>query len=273
MSVAFSGKSVREAEGFALGRQMTVEFYDCDPQILADARAMEKVFLDSAHRSGATVIDSQFHQFTPQGVSGVVVISESHFAVHAWPEHEYAAVDLFTCGEGVDFDKAIEIIAAGVGCREWIVSSLVNRGIVGSNGVERMIPVAEQPDCRAFQLSWKSRFEQTRARAISCAMDICDCREFDFEAPDAPERFVSEFLKLSNLSSEGAFILRPSGEKEKDFIQLLKDGYLSGSLSTESKRVYLDLFTKRFIDPRQAAENAVELLGGSYYRLQPQVRI
>ena len=107
MTSSSSGSSVREAAGFALGRQMTVEFYDCDPAKLADTALMEKVFLDAAHRSGATVIESRFHQFTPQGVSGVVVISESHFAVHAWPEHEYAAVDLFTCGENVDFDKAV----------------------------------------------------------------------------------------------------------------------------------------------------------------------
>ena len=82
--------------GFALGRHMTVEFYDCDPKALADAELVKTVFLRAAEKSGATVIDANFHEFEPQGVSGVVVISESHFAVHAWPEHDYAAVDLFT---------------------------------------------------------------------------------------------------------------------------------------------------------------------------------
>jgi S-adenosylmethionine decarboxylase len=273
MGAAISGKSVREAEGFALGRQMTVEFYDCDPQILADAAVMEKIFLNSARGSGATVITSQFHQFTPQGVSGVVVISESHFAVHAWPEHEYAAVDLFTCGEGVDFDKAIEIISSGLGCREWIVSSLVNRGIVGNNGVERLVPVVEQQGCPSFQLSWKSRFEETRARAISCAVDICNCRNFDFNDKDAPEKFVSEFLSISGLEKGGEFTLRAAAGEEKDFVQLLSKGCLSGSFVPENKSVYLDIFVKEFIDPRKAAESAVELLGGAYYRMQPQVRI
>lgn len=273
MNAAFSGKSVREAEGFALGRQMTVEFYDCNPKILADAAVMEEVFLKSARESGATVITSQFHQFTPQGVSGVVVISESHFAVHAWPEHEYAAVDLFTCGEGVDFDKAIEVISKGLCCREWIVSSLVNRGIVGNNGVERIVPVAEQQGCPAFQLSWKSRFEETRARAISCAVDICNCRKVDFSDKDAPEKFVSEFLRLSGIKKGGKFTLRAAEGSEKDFVQLLSNGCLSGSFVPENKSVYLDLFVKGFIDPRKAAENAVELLGGTYYRMQPQVRI
>jgi S-adenosylmethionine decarboxylase len=270
---SFSGKSVRGAEGCALGRQMTVEFYDCYSRILADAEKMEKVFLYSARRSGATVINSQFHQFTPQGVSGVVVISESHFAVHAWPEHEYAAVDLFTCGESVDFEKAVRVISEGIGCREWIISGLVNRGIVGGNGLQKALPAAENREHREYHLSWKSRFEETQAHAISCAIDICDCRNFDFDSPDAPERFVSEFLKLSELKSEGNFTYRTAKGNEKDFIQLLTDGYLSGSLSPERRTVYLDLFVKGFTDPRKAAENAVSLLGGSYYRMQPQVRI
>ena len=93
--------------GIALGRQMTIEFYDCKSATLTDAAQLEKVFLHAAEVSGAHVVDSVFHSFQPQGVSGVVVISESHFAVHAWPEHDYAAVDLFTCGSGVDFDLAV----------------------------------------------------------------------------------------------------------------------------------------------------------------------
>ena len=67
--------------GFALGRHMTVEFYDCDPKALADAELVKTVFLRAAEKSGATVIDANFHEFEPQGVSGVVVISESHFAI------------------------------------------------------------------------------------------------------------------------------------------------------------------------------------------------
>ena len=273
MGDVVSGKGVREAEGFALGRQMTVEFYDCDPKILADAETMEKIFLDSARQSGATVIDSQFHQFTPQGVSGVVVISESHFAVHAWPEHEYAAVDLFTCGESVDFDKAIAVIAAGMGCREWIVSSLVNRGIVGSDGVKRVVPTATLREYPEYHLSWKSRFDTTRAQAISCAMDIYNCQKFDFEAQDAAEKFVSDFLELSGLEKAAGITFRSTNSSEKDFVQLLDKGYLSGTLSAKNKTVFLDLFVKQFTDPRKAAENALQLLGGSYYRMLPQVRI
>ena len=267
-----SGKSVREPD-FALGRQMTVEFYDCDPAKLADASLMEKVFLDSAHASGATVIDSQFHQFVPQGVSGVIVISESHFAVHAWPEHEYAAVDLFTCGDGVDFDKAIEVIAQGISSKQWTVSSLINRGIVSHNGIERMVPVVEKQHCRSFQLSWKNRCEETGARAISSAMDICSCSGIDVASQESFRNFVEDFLKLTSLKPCGTLTVTPEQDGWFNFVQLLENGCLSGSVATEPRTVYLDLFVKGFTDPRNVAETAVKLLGGAYYRMQPQVRI
>jgi S-adenosylmethionine decarboxylase len=58
--------------------------------------------VDAALEAGAEVREVAFHKFSPQGVSGVVVISESHLAIHTWPELGYAAVDVFTCGEKVD---------------------------------------------------------------------------------------------------------------------------------------------------------------------------
>ena len=94
----------------ALGRHLTIEYYDCDARILADVSAMKNIFVEAAQISGATVLESSFHAFQPQGVSGIVVICESHFAVHAWPEHDYAAVDIFTCGDQIDFDLAAETL-------------------------------------------------------------------------------------------------------------------------------------------------------------------
>ena len=252
---------------------MTVEFYDCDPAILTDAAIMEEIFTRSARESGATVIESNFHQFTPQGVSGVVVISESHFAVHAWPEHEYAAVDLFTCGESVDFNKAVELIAQGLSSGEWIVSGLISRGIVGSNGVERAIPLAETRSCRSFHLSWEKRFRETGASAISSAMDICDCKKIDFTSQESLADFIEQFLSQTGLTPGSALNMIREKEDEFKFVQLLKEGTLTGSADGSRKRIYLDLFVKKFIDPREAAETAVTLSGASYYRMQPQVRI
>ncbi len=83
----------------ALGNHILVEFMNCEPHIMNDVAAIERDMVAAAQKAGATVINSTFHHFSPWGVSGVVVIQESHLAIHTWPEYGYAAVDLFTCGE------------------------------------------------------------------------------------------------------------------------------------------------------------------------------
>lgn len=85
-----------------LGRHLLAEFYDCDPNVLNNVQFIEKSMTDAALKAGATIVQKNFHLFSPWGVSGVVVIAESHLAIHTWPEHGYAAVDLFTCGDSVD---------------------------------------------------------------------------------------------------------------------------------------------------------------------------
>ncbi|MBN1154230.1 polyamine aminopropyltransferase [candidate division KSB1 bacterium] len=86
----------------SLGRHILVEFFNCNPEILNDVMEMESSMFNAATISGATVINSHFHHFSPYGVSGVVIIQESHLSVHTWPEYQYASADLYTCGEGVN---------------------------------------------------------------------------------------------------------------------------------------------------------------------------
>ncbi len=85
-----------------LGRHILVEFYGCSSEILNDVPRIEHDMLEAAEKAGATIINSVFHHFSPFGVSGVIVIQESHLAIHTWPEYRYAAVDLFTCGYTVN---------------------------------------------------------------------------------------------------------------------------------------------------------------------------
>ncbi|HOB23188.1 MAG: S-adenosylmethionine decarboxylase proenzyme [Firmicutes bacterium] len=86
----------------ALGRHILCETYGCDPKVLNNRKVIEEIMVGAALAAGAEVREVAFHKFSPQGVSGVVVISESHLAIHTWPELGYAAVDVFTCGDKVD---------------------------------------------------------------------------------------------------------------------------------------------------------------------------
>jgi len=82
-----------------LGKQIILELYDCPHDLLCDPKLISKVMNEAAEAMGATIVTSTFHHFSPLGVSGVVVIMESHLTIHTWPEYGYAAIDIFTCGE------------------------------------------------------------------------------------------------------------------------------------------------------------------------------
>ena len=83
----------------ALGTHLVLELKDCRAKFLNDTKRIEETMLAAAREAKATIVGSQFHKFSPYGVSGMVVIAESHLSIHTWPEYGYAAVDIFTCGE------------------------------------------------------------------------------------------------------------------------------------------------------------------------------
>ncbi|OJT85863.1 S-adenosylmethionine decarboxylase proenzyme, partial [Clostridioides difficile] len=92
-----------------LGRHILVEYYNCDENVLKDPRLIENFMNDSALNAKATIVDSVFHHFNPWGVSGAVIIAESHLTIHTWPEYGYAAADFFTCGD-IDPWKSFELL-------------------------------------------------------------------------------------------------------------------------------------------------------------------
>jgi S-adenosylmethionine decarboxylase len=110
------------------GRHLLVELYDCDPGLLADPEGVERSMLAAAESARATILGHHFHRFEPQGVSGVVVIAESHVTIHTWPEHGYAAVDIFTCGRHMRPDDGIRVLERAFGCRDAQITE-VRRGL------------------------------------------------------------------------------------------------------------------------------------------------
>lgn len=86
----------------ALGRHLLVELYQCDRKVLTDVRKVEAIMVGAAKQAKAQVIDTVFHTFNPHGISGIIVIAESHLAIHTWPEYAFASVDVYTCGSEIN---------------------------------------------------------------------------------------------------------------------------------------------------------------------------
>jgi S-adenosylmethionine decarboxylase len=90
----------RRASGLnALGRHLLLELFECDSDAINNLESVKAALVEAAKRAQATIVDVVFHEFNPFGISGVVVIAESHLSIHTWPEYRYAAVDIFSCGE------------------------------------------------------------------------------------------------------------------------------------------------------------------------------
>lgn len=112
-----------------LGRHILVEYYNCDKELLKDATFIENIMKDAAIKTNATIVTSCFHTFNPWGVSGAVIIQESHLTIHTWPEYGYAAVDLFTCGDKVNPWLGFNYLEDSLKC-EKSESTEISRGMV-----------------------------------------------------------------------------------------------------------------------------------------------
>ena len=89
-----------------VGKHCILELYGCHTDKLNDEAFIRTTIATAARDAGATVIQLISHRFQPQGVTGLVLLAESHLSIHTWPESGYAAVDVFTCGDHTMPDRA-----------------------------------------------------------------------------------------------------------------------------------------------------------------------
>ena len=109
------------------GRHLLADLYGCP--VLDDAALIERALREAAESAGATVIGLHLHHFGEgQGVTGVALLAESHMSIHSWPEHGYAAVDIFLCGKRHDPHATLRTLARRL-APERIVENLVRRGL------------------------------------------------------------------------------------------------------------------------------------------------
>lgn len=115
-----------------IGFHYVVEAAGCDEEILQSADRIREIFLKAAKIGNMEVKASYFFKFSPTGVSGMVIVAESHISIHTWPELGYAALDVYTCGDS-DPEKAVDYILERIGARHAHVSE-VRRGIREEEG-------------------------------------------------------------------------------------------------------------------------------------------
>ena len=115
----------------AIGCHIIAELSHCNPETLTDLELIKDIMVRAVLEAKAEIKETAFHRFTPQGVSGVVVIAESHLSIHTWPELGYAAVDVYTCGEHTEPWNACNYLAEKLEAKDVLVSEM-KRGMPNS---------------------------------------------------------------------------------------------------------------------------------------------
>jgi S-adenosylmethionine decarboxylase proenzyme len=108
----------------SLGSHLLVDFQDCDSSILDDLEQIRAILLEAVNLANGTIVTHVFHRFAPQGVSGVIVIAESHVAIHTWPEYRCAAIDIFSCSESLSAHQIYEHVRVKVSAQNIVLNEM-----------------------------------------------------------------------------------------------------------------------------------------------------
>lgn len=137
------------------GRHLLVEYHGCDPGVLNNPSTLEKQMKNGVLAAGATPLGTVFRRFSPQGVSGVVVVEESHFSIHTWPEYGYAAVDFYTCGD----------------CTPEEAHAVLKAGLRASASEVMTIDRGQDPPGRSIRVARHTREERGHTRELKPGTD------------------------------------------------------------------------------------------------------
>ncbi|HEV2438867.1 MAG TPA: adenosylmethionine decarboxylase [bacterium] len=111
-----------------VGHHYIVEGSGCNPDVISRVEQVEQALVRAAEEADVQIWAISFHRFRPMGVSGVVVISESHLSVHTWPEVGYVALDIFTCGDRAKPEAAVQHALKAFGATNMHITE-VTRGL------------------------------------------------------------------------------------------------------------------------------------------------
>lgn len=126
----------------SLGLHVIADFFECSEEVIKSTKLIRNYMINAAKKANATIVSEGFNSFNPWGVSGVIVIKESHITIHTWPEYRYAAVDLFTCGTSLELMEALNYLKEKLECKNMECSSLL-RGLFQGNHITSTIEMKE----------------------------------------------------------------------------------------------------------------------------------
>ncbi|TFG58311.1 MAG: adenosylmethionine decarboxylase [Spirochaetales bacterium] len=95
-----------------VGVHVLGNLYGCPNELLEKVDVVRSILWRATIEARFTAVGESFHQFEPAGVTGVILLSESHMSIHTWPEKNFAAVDIFTCGEEGNAEEGFDLLCS-----------------------------------------------------------------------------------------------------------------------------------------------------------------
>jgi len=113
-----------------------LELYDCPPDILDDQTIINAALREAVEHARATLLEQVSNQFSPQGVTALGLLAESHISIHTWPEHGYAAVDIFTCGNRAMPERACRYLVKALSAGQHTMKRMERGTLLDSADIE-----------------------------------------------------------------------------------------------------------------------------------------
>ncbi len=245
-----------------IGEQLIIELYGCDTDIIDDVPAMEKIMLAGAKAANATVVTHEFHQFAPQGVSGAVIVAESHLAIHTWPEDGYCTLDIFTCGDHTNNAAALQKIKEGVKATHYQVVDVKLRKVYQPESLPRMrnntsrdmwITVNNEKISEPICM-----LEEGKAWGMISSVDLQGCDPELIRSKEKIKEYVVKLCDLIHMKRYGECQVVHFGEDERvagfSMTQLIETSLISGHFANADNSAYIDVFSCKAYDPEVVAQ-------------------
>jgi len=250
-----------------LARHIIIDYYMCDREILSDPWLLENTLIEAAKAIWATVITSNFHNFEPQWVSWVVILSESHFTIHSWPEYWYAAIDMFACWN-MQFEKGITLLTNIFKSKKIKIVTDQKRWLA-TNEISPLILQRQNNN-------WEKEFKDKNAWWIQTSVDIYWCKSELIRDKNIIKKYVKELCKLIEMKTFWETNVVHFGEDEKvawfSMTQLIETSLISGHFANASNVAYIDIFSCKYYNPSVVANFTLDFFKWQYYKLNINYR-
>lgn len=136
--------------GTPAGTHCILELFECPCDLLNDELFVRDALKQASKQSMSALLDIFSHKFQPQSVTALGLLAESHISIHTWPEHSYAAIDVFTCGQDAEPHKACDFLVRYFVARRHQLKIVPRGGSVPAPTYTPATPLKETASCRAL---------------------------------------------------------------------------------------------------------------------------